>query len=176
MANTFMASGLALTPAATPTDIITISGAANMLVRVINLRAHIHTSSATLVLGHFIKRSSANSGGTSSAATAISLDSGREGSRATVRTYTANPASLGDAVGTLGTQYLTTLIPTSVPGVMQLTSLGTLQNVTAGNESYLRPVSLRGASELLALNWNGAALATGFIFAAWDVVWTEEYA
>jgi hypothetical protein len=169
---TYMATGLALTPAATPTDIITISGAANKLVRVLNLRAHIHTTSSTLVLGHFVKRSSANSGGTSSTATAIPLDSGDAAAAAVVRTYTANP-TLGDEVGRIGSQYVTTLTPTAVPGIVQLLSVAGSTAMAPDGVSIQKPVTLRSAAESLCLNWNGAALAAGFIIAQWDILWTE---
>jgi hypothetical protein len=177
MAQMYMASGLALTPAATPTDVITISGAANTVVRVLNIRALIHTTAASLILAHWIKRSAANTGGTATQATAISIDSGREGAKAVINIYTANPATLGTAVGTLGNQYLTTTVPTSVPGVMQLNAIGGSTGFNAfANDSLVKPVTLRGAAESVCLNFNGATLAAGFIIAAWDVQWTEEYA
>jgi hypothetical protein len=95
---TYSAAIAVLSPAGSPTDVLTLLGAAGVITKVQRIRASgISTLGGTIVL-RVIKRSSADTGGTSSTVTAVSHDSDDSAAASTCLAYTANP-TLGSAVG-----------------------------------------------------------------------------
>jgi hypothetical protein len=151
-----------LAVAATPTDIFTITGSNSKTIRVTKIEIDATRTTAGSVDALLIKRSTANTGGTSAAATAVPHDSNNAAASATVLSYTANP-TLGTAVGTLRT-----------------TKMFIATTTTAGAEHVEwdfgnRPgqaIVLRGTSQVLAINLNSVAVA-GSSFDIY-VEWTEE--
>lgn len=81
-----------------PTDIFTITGSATKTIRVTYIE--ITGTSSTGVRADFtlVKRSTANSGGTSTTLTGVPHDSNNAAATATVRAYTVNPTT-GTLVG-----------------------------------------------------------------------------
>jgi len=157
-------SALAFASASSATDIFTITGSASKTVRVLRIGFSGTQTTAGTVNVLAIKRSSANSGGTSASATAVVHDSTDGAVSATVLNYTANPTSLGTAVGTV--RAVRAFIPTT--------------GTAASSQFYEfdfgewaeKAVVLRGTSQVLALNLN-ATTVTGGAWTCW-VEWSEE--
>ena len=166
---TYKASITNLVAATTPTDVFTITGSATKVVRVTHLcLMGTQTTQATRSV-LVIKRSAANTGGTSSACTAVPNDSNNAAATATVLAYTANPTGLGAAVGTMISRQI--FIGNAAPG-------GNVSPIEGGGgdlyEAY-RPsqaIVLRGTAQVLAINLNSVTSA-GNSFDIF-VEWTEE--
>lgn len=159
----YQATVNALTPPATPTDMVTITGSATRTVRIISWEISTIQNTAGINTYFLVKRSSANTGGTSAAVTAIPLDANDAAATATVRSYTANP-TLGGTVGSIrATRLLSPAAATAQFGAW-VWSFDTLNS---------KPVVLRGTAQVLALNFNGAALPAGLSVSC-SINWTEE--
>lgn len=160
---TYSAGFVGLVPPASATDIFTITGSATKTVRIKFIQMSASTTSGSGVAFNLsiVKRSTANSGGTSTTATAVPHDSTSAAGTAVVRGYTANPT-----VGTL-------------VGVVRATRT---EAVTAGTSRQIgeytfsnkndQSIVLRGTSEVLAVNLNGASV-TGPVVGC-SIEWTEE--
>jgi hypothetical protein len=169
---TYSAAKVGLVPAASATDIFTITGSASKVIRVTHIEIWATTTSATPAALDILllKRSTANSGGTStSSPTPVPHDINAPAVSATVLAYTANPTP-GTLVGTairnsklfqtLAT-YTATDFPSPVPLIWDF-----------GN----RPGSaiiLRGVNDVLAVNLNSV---TDTATASFDISceWSEE--
>lgn len=160
--STYMAAVTGLVVAANPTDIFTITGAAGKIVKVTRVEVSATQTTAAVRDILIVKRSTANSGGTSSVISGIPLDSSSSAASATVRSYTANP-TLGSSLGTLLSRKL--FIPTTTTVVPQVP----FQYIINGDE---KPITLRSASEVMAINLNAASSA-GSSFNIF-IEWTEE--
>lgn len=164
--STYGATTSSLTPAATPTDIVTLIGSGTKVIRL--LRLEISSTQTTLGVNtwYLIKRSTANTGGTSTTPTIVPFDSSNAAATATFRSYTANPTSLGTLVGTTATLKLVADptvggTPSQNVYVYDFTDNGTAQGIV-----------LRTTSEVFALNFNGAALPAGLNINV-NMTWTE---
>lgn len=158
---TYSAAVNGLTVAANPTDILTITGAASTTVRIKKIEFSCSSTNNLVTPMLLIKRSTANTGGTSTAVTAVPHDSGDAAASATVLSYTANP-TLGTTVGTIRTTRFqtsgaNTVVPSVLPWEFERTS---------------KPPTLLSTSEVLALNLNANSIA-GSLFNIY-IEWTEE--
>jgi hypothetical protein len=164
---TYSAAKVGLVPASSPTDIFTITGSATKIVRVTRIAITATTTSATpaAIDCLLVKRSTANSGGTSTGSpTPVPHDSTNAAATATILAYTVNPTT-GDIVGTALRneklmQQLATLTATDFPGPGKLVW------------EFPRPIVLRGIAEVLAVNLNGVSV-TGTASFDIDAEWTE---
>jgi len=148
---TYSASGT-VTLAASATDVFTITGSATKTVYVTSVTVSGVQTTAGVADMQLITRSTANTGGTSGAVTAISHDTTNAAATATVLAYTANPTT-GTTIGTVRRAYVE---------VGQ--STGLVNDVVVfdfGNKG--QPVTLRGTGQVLALNLGGATLAGGVL-------------
>lgn len=158
---TYRASSVAFVPPASATDVCTLTGSASKTIRV--TRAFISgtttSGSAIKLTVQWIKRSTADTGGTAISATAFALDSNNSAATATVNHYTANP-TLGTTVGVIKA------ISTSV----QATGLTSNESSYEEHDSA-QPVVLRGTSQQMSINLNGTSV-TGPVFSCtWE--WVE---
>lgn len=158
----------AFTPPATPTDLFTITGSGTKTIRVISVIAGFTQTTAGVNRIYTVKRSTANSGGTSSAPTAVPHDSTNAAATATVLSYTGNP-STGSLVGNIAiNNCYSPILATGTSGPnYQVSPTGTVTELLA------QPVVLRGTGEVLAINFNGAALPTGLSVTG-TITWIEE--
>ncbi len=144
------------------TDIFTITGSASKTIRVTKVEVSAFSggnSNNTVVL---LKRSTANTGGTSAAQTAVPHDSASAAATATVLAYTVNPTT-GTLVGNLVTRRMSTPATNSA-------SQSSETLFAAGRPA--QAIVLRGVNEVLAVNLNGTTIAgDGFNIA---IEWTEE--
>lgn len=154
---------------ATPTDMIGIRGSATKTVVVTNLSIRANSTTATLVSAYCIKRSAANSGGTLTNPAGISYDSADAAPTAVVDVYTSAPTP-GAPAGTLRILNFVTNL---------LTGTGAAAQMIAGNQygaassiTLQKPITLHGVSEGLYINFNAAALPSGFT-SAYSIEWIE---
>lgn len=147
--------------AAAATDALTITGSATKTIRITRVSfTGIGTTlgDATVTLN---KRSTANTGGTSTAAAAVPHDSTSASATATVLQYTANP-TLGTLVGAVR----------SLPSpFFALTNAAypTVWDFTTRNG---QGIVLRGTSQVLAIGLGGATVTGGLLYG--EIEWTEE--
>jgi hypothetical protein len=161
----YSASIVPVTPPATPTDIVTLYGSATKTIRVLKLV--INTTQTTIGINdwYLIKRSTANTGGTSAAITSVPLDSTFSAATAVFTRYTANPTALGTSVGNLA--IVNVLSSSLAPGTSGTAYVPYVFDFTNN------PIVLRGATQGIALNFNGAALPAGLSINC-NIMWTEE--
>lgn len=152
----------------TPTDLMCISGSATKTVAVTQAYIAIQSTSAALQTVLFIKRSTANTGGTSTTPTPVSYDSSRGAATAVVTVYTAAP-SLGNVVGNIRVILLSSGVATGSPGVISMSAQGI---PSATRTTQQTPVILRGTAESLCINYAGAALTSGFT-SSYGFEWVE---
>ena len=139
------------TPAATPTDIFTLTGSGTKTVRIKKIVLSGLATTAGQMVWNLIRRSAVNTGGTSTAPTAMKHDTSDGAATAVMALYTVNPAGLGTAVGT-------------VRGGRLFHALATAQNdrlVFDFSTNQDKALILRGVTDILAINGGGAALPAG---------------
>jgi hypothetical protein len=155
---TYVASvtGMSTTAA---TDIFRLSGSATRVVRVTAIEVACTTGAATNSRIQLIKRTTANTGGTTSAATAGAYDSTDTAATATATGYTAAPT-----LGTAG--------PTVGNGPAYTAAAGSFSYAKTWGARPSKALVLRGTGEGLSVN-NAVAIGTS---GAWTITveWTEE--
>lgn len=161
----YLAYSAAFTPGATPQDVFTITGSAK-LVKV--LRMFISTVQTTSGVNAWaiVKRSTANSGGTSASVTSIRSDQNDPAATATVLQYTANPTA-GALIGGAWSGFVNSPAPATA-GVG-----GLIGSFVDFPDSLGKPITLRSTSDVLTWNFGAAALPAGLSVRA-GVIWTEE--
>lgn len=97
---TYSAATAAFASAATATDIFIVQGSATKTIRVIAVKVFATQTTAGAGNIFLLKRSTANTGGTTVATTRVPLDSQYPAATATVQHYTANP-TVGTLVGNI---------------------------------------------------------------------------
>ncbi len=150
------------TPAASATDIFRISGSASKTVVITKIEVVHNDVASSRDKLYLIKRSTAASGGTSTTATNVPMDSADAAGTAVVKSYTANPTT-GTSVGNISVIAFSTGLYGETNDQNFPKYLATLIGKS--------PV-LRGTAQGLAINANGATLtATSLCI---TVEWTEE--
>jgi hypothetical protein len=162
MPNTYSAIIIGMLPASNATDVFVLSSNATTDVYVTRVRVSGSATSASVADHVLIKRSSLNSGGTSTAPACVPHDSDSPAASSAVRAYTANP-TLGATVG--GILAFKTAMPSA-----------TTPSFTASDVHWHFPdgtaVKLKkGSNECLAINLNGATLTGGSM--TMSIEWTE---
>jgi hypothetical protein len=145
------------------TDFCTITGSATKTIKV--KEASIETTGGGLIDNVLLlKRSTANTGGTSTTLTDVAHDSTNSAGTAIVRAYTANPTALGTLVGNIRG------IKTNSPLTTSSTDPQSLDFKFGDNTE--QAIVLRGTGEVLAFNLAGMTITSGN--AACFFEWTEE--
>lgn len=155
----YSAATLGLAPAASATDVFTITGSATKTLRVKRLRVSGIATAAGAYTFQIVKRSGADLTGTSSAVTAVPNDSVNPAASATVLAYTVNPGTLGTLVGAVA----------AIKGTVTTAGAG-LQTVCEFDFSAA-PIVLRGITQVLALNLNAVTMAGGLLDV--EIIWAE---
>jgi hypothetical protein len=156
---------------ATPTDMICLSGSATKSVAVSAFALTAQATAASKFDVYWIKRSAANTGGTSTTPTPVSINSTNAAATAVVRVWTVIPAGLGTSAGTVG--ILLGLATASTAGNAAVNT----PNGAFGFTSSLRsgiggPIVLHGVAESLCANFNGAAIPSGLAI-TYNIEWIE---
>lgn len=145
-------------PAATPTDLVTLYGSATKTVKVKRVTVSGLSTTAGSMDVQLIKRTAANTAGTSAAQTPAKLDSQFATATATLKLYSANASALGAGIVIEARQ-----LNFGVAGAAG----SVVWDFPAGQE-----LILRGTAQGLAINLNGGAVPTGGKI-SWSVEWTE---
>lgn len=157
---TYSASVSALASVASATDIATITGNASTTVFVTKVIISGTQTTGGQIRVDLIKRSAANTSGSSAAMTAVPYDSTDSAASATCLSYTANPTP-GAAVGTVRTA------PIAIGG-----TTATSSNVTVFDfGSTGKPVTLSGTAQVLAVNLAGVTVTGGSFYITFE--WVE---
>lgn len=169
---TYSAAFVALAPAASATDFLTITGSATKTVFVRSVSCSgISTAAATATINGVV-RSTANTGGTAvtPSATAggqlVPHDSTASAATAAVAAYTANPTT-GTLVGIVRSDKLTTT--TAASSAVN----GQPLMVWRFGDNQDQSVVLRGATQVFALNGAGASFSAGTALNC-SVEWIEQ--
>ncbi len=163
---TYAASWAAFAPVATPTNILSITGSATKTIRIIRIGISGTQTTGGIINIQLNKLSSALTGGTPVAPTAIvPFDSTSPAATATPRTYTANTTGGGAVVGLIKNVKLT---------VSAVATSGAAQGEYIFNfaNNFSQDIVIRGTSEVVSLTLLGVTLTGGSI-STW-VEWTEE--
>jgi hypothetical protein len=153
-----------MTPVATATDVLTLGGSSTKTIRIRQIVISGVATGAGNIPIVIHRRTTANSGGTSTTPTPGQRDGNDDAATAVVRQYSANAASLGTSIA-------------AIDG-------GRLGVAATGNASIDRFVAqygwlnekspvLRSATDFLAINLNGATLPSGLVLDI-GIWWTEE--
>lgn len=129
-----------------------------------------NATAATYLPTFFTKRSSANTGGTPTALTAVPHDSMNAAATAVVNTYAAAPTT-GTLVGDVHLSASSVSALTNASGVAGL-FVGNGRDAVRQVGDLRQPIILRGAAECLSVNLKGVALPSGFV-AAFIFEWIE---
>lgn len=158
----FIAASSPFTPGAAPTDVFSITGSANRKVTVIRMGIITVQTTAGMNVWNLIKRSTANSLGTSAPVTRVSIDKAYPAATATVLQYTANP-TLGTLIGNVWSGRVPSPIITTAPADIEK---------SINFNVVTQPITLSGINDVLAWNFGGATLPPGLSVQAL-VAWTE---
>lgn len=135
------------TAAASPTDVAGLPGNATNTVLVTKVVVSCTQTTAGVITMNLIKRSAADTSGTSSNTTVVPDDSNYSAASSTPLTYTANPTT-GTAVGNVDTIQF---------GAMA-TGTASPNDIYIGNFQQ-KPIVLRGTAQVLYVNFGGTAHA-----------------
>ncbi|KMO85850.1 hypothetical protein AB840_11295 [Megasphaera cerevisiae DSM 20462] len=146
---TYGVSGVALTPDATPTDVVTVYASAAKSVKVKKvIVSGVATTAGTMNVS-LVKRTAANTGGTSTSPSIGQFDSADSAATATVKVYSAKPTSVG-----AGVAIASKALNFGVAGAAGIVEF----DFTTRNDKALY---LRGAAQGMAINLNGGAVPSG---------------
>lgn len=155
-----------VTPVATATDVLVLSGSSSKVIRVTRVCVVGSATAASIYDHYIIKRTTANTGGTSASKTAAQSDSTDSAQTATLLQYTANP-TLGTGISVDGNK--TYLSASATPGAAALP-----REYTYGTRND-KAIVLRGTGESLAINFGGQAVPAGASLYL-TIEWTEDVA
>jgi hypothetical protein len=156
----YSAAKQGLVPVATPTDVFTIIGSASKVVRVLRLEIVVTSTAATgaAIDVLLLRRSTADTGGTSTTTAFIPHDSADPAATAVFTTYTANPGALGTIIGVA--LRAAKLMPTLATSTATDFPLPDRAFWEFGNRPG-KGIVLRGVADTLAINLNSVSLAAG---------------
>lgn len=155
------------TPTATPTDFINIPGSASSTtVKLLSVKVTgVATANAMAEL-FLVKRSTANSSGTPTAATSVLHDTAdTTAATIVINSYAANPTT-GALVGKIGAKkFILSKDDGTGLGIRPAEWVWTAHNDKAP--------TLHGVAQNISLNWGGAAIPAGIVLDV-EIVFTEE--
>jgi hypothetical protein len=161
---TYSFGSVASALATAATDVFTLSGSATKIVKVLRIEIAGTKTTAGQELVALVKRSSANTGGTSTTIVPAGHDSPNAASTAVARFYTVNPTVLGTAVGfyRCSRPFWPALLTATQPTIL-------VWEFTQPSE---QPLVLRGVNEFLAVNMQSGTVVGDTLFVS--MTYTEE--
>jgi hypothetical protein len=164
---TYSASATGLVAAASATDIFTLTGSGTKTIRIKRVSFSGTQTTANDLNALLIKRSTANTAGTSTDLTEVANDSNDAAATATALSYTANP-TLGTTVGTVRAAKF----QLSGDAPANNGQYAPYEKVWRFGEDGQEEIVLRGTSQVLALNLNAVTIAGSSLNI--DIEWVEE--
>lgn len=154
-----------LIPGTAPTDVLVITGSATRTVRVLQINLWTTQTDPNLSEWFIIRRSTDDSGGTPASLTPRVHDTTDAAATAAIREYLANP-TLGTSAGILARAKIYAWGPGSllVPASVSVQP-GYTFDFTMGGQA--KGITLRGTSDILVVNFNGATLPPGLTVTGW---------
>jgi hypothetical protein len=140
--------------AATPTDVLEITGAAIGKVRITRLRVSLVTATAQQNLEVLaIRRSTLHAGGTVATIAAVSSDIVLDGTvqGAVINLFSVNGTTLGTSLGAIADIIVPAVLPAGIDPVV-------IDLIGGDDSSAAKPIVLNGTADTLCLNLNGATL------------------
>lgn len=162
---TFRYTAVDITPVATATDVLVLTGSATKTIRVTRAGILGTATTASIYDLYLTKRTTANTGGTSTAPTPAQSDSSDAAATATLTLYTANPSALGTGVILEASKIY-------LPAGATPAGAGTEKQFIFGNRNDKAPV-LRGVAQSIAFNFAAQAVPAGASIYL-IVEWTED--
>lgn len=147
---------------ATPTDLLVLPGSATKTVRLVRFDISSAATAAGMYTVHLVKRTAANSGGTSAAMTITKFDSNDAAATAAPVTYSVVPTSVGAGSDIAAIRLFQATLTTQPERLVFLFGNGPMEAVV-----------LRGVAQAFAVNFGAVALPSGSIFDM-TIYWTEE--
>lgn len=170
---TYVSNDTLFTPTTTnPTDVWTMYGSATKTIKILYLGVLWKTGTSNF--WYLIKRSTTNTGGTSTSTTPTKLDSNNPAATATILNYTANPSSLGTSQGVIVQAGMYPFATAQSNTYLSAQNVAVPAIFNASQQMGGQPIILRGTSEGIALNLNGVAGGIGGQQMAAYCVWIEE--
>jgi len=158
--------------AATPTYIFSLFGSASKTIRITRIRVILIETAETIRNIKIEKLSSALTGGTSVAMTAVPHDSGSAAATATPLNWTANKTGGGTLVGSIDEINITSTLVSGTASAASKSAPGATVYNWWG-DSVSSPLVLRGTAQGIALNLNSQALDAGRKASVY-VEWVED--
>lgn len=160
---TYSYTAVDITPVATATDIITLTGSATKVIKVSQVCVGGSATAASVYDTYLYKRTTADTGGTSTNPTPAQHDSLDSAATGTVSLYTANPTT---GTGVIVRAQHVVLVNGGTPGSQALLSCWSFG-------SGAEKPTLRGVAQQFAINHGGAAVPAGSSI-YYSIEWTEE--
>ena len=162
--NSTYISSATVTTAASATDIFNLKGSASKIVTITSVECNGLATTAAVANLALIKRSAANTGGTSTAPAVVRTNSTLAAGTAVLAAYTANP-TVGTVVGTVGIKTV---------GLPLLTGAAAGGNALWNfvSDQFSQPIVLNGVAQSLSVSGLGATLGTGATLSC-TFTWTE---
>jgi hypothetical protein len=161
--NTYSAAVDVYTGYANPTDIVSIVGSAQKVVKIVNIRVSGYATANDVIQIDLVRRSAADTGGTPTIATNVPLDTLSPAATAVVTSYASAPGTSG-LIGNICACQVELPAKAGVGGYVLQWDF---------NENGGSPLVLRGAAETVALNLLGATLPSGGTLNI-TIRWVEE--
>lgn len=160
---TYSANIINLTAQAVASDIFTITGSATKIVKIHKITVTAVRTAGGAINMTFLKRSTANTGGTSTIVTSVSHNSTNAAATAVIRAYTANPTT-GALVGSFHSYFY-------FIGTTGLNSANVIYDYDFDVQNG-QPITLIGTNEVFAVNLGNQTVAGNFFDIT--IVFTEE--
>lgn len=145
-------AAIVVTPATSASDIFQLIGSATTTVEITKITISGTQTTSGIITGTLLKRSTANTGGTSTSATLVPAISTDAAATAVCSVYTANPTALGTNVGAVKTFLL------AMPAVASA-------NISSVEFNFQnKPIQLSGVAQALVFNLGGSTTIAGGSF------------
>jgi hypothetical protein len=151
------------TPYATPTDILTIAGSASRTIRIVRIIVSSTQTTAGINQWFAIQRTTADTGGASTAVTGVPLAVANPVATASVLKWTAAP-TINSTIGTYRAAEILSPAPTTVAA----------GDYVLWDDQYQgQSITLVGTAQQCAINFAGAAVPSG-LSVSFTVILTEQ--
>lgn len=160
---TYSAAVVDITVANVATDIFTIQGSATKKIKIVHISINGIQQNISKVTVLLVKRSTLNTGGTSTDRTAVPHSSLNAAATGIVKAYTANP-TVGNLVGTIQAEKVTF-------GSANGSNISDADLIFEFGRAPEQEIILENQNELLAVNLNGQTLSGNLL--TLDIRWTE---
>lgn len=152
---------------ATPTDMVGMCGSATKTVFITVFTLSAASTAQAIQTIYFVRRTAPDTGGTPTTGPAAPLDSADAAASTAPVTFGSAP-SLGASAGNVTISINTSTVLTGIGSALSISQFAPIGTPV----TFSQPLTLRGTSDCIYANYNGAALSGGFV-AAIHIEWIE---